>query len=74
MQVKTARTSDGWGVPGQGGGATAIPVYYRTQCAWYMAVTGLSRWDVAVYFIANDEFRRYPQPCYMMLPSSAHVR
>ena len=60
MQVKTARTTDGWGMPGQAGGVNGcpIPVYYRTQCAWYMAVTGLSRWDVAVYFIENDEFRR----------------
>jgi predicted phage-related endonuclease len=38
-----------WGRPG----TDEIPHHYLLQCAWYMALTGLSHWDVAVLFSGN---------------------
>jgi predicted phage-related endonuclease len=38
-----------WGRPG----TDEIPRHYLLQCAWYMALTGLSHWDVAVLFSGN---------------------
>ncbi len=35
-----------------------FPKQYRTQCAWYMAATGLNHADLAV-LLAGDEFRVY---------------
>ena len=32
------------------------------QCHWYMACTGMPRWDLAVYLTSFDEFRRYVLP------------
>tara|TARA_R100001015_G_C4632758_1_gene196753 strand:+ start:1899 stop:2837 length:939 start_codon:yes stop_codon:yes gene_type:complete len=55
LEIKTARSVDGWG-DDLGSG---VPVYYATQAAWYMACTNIDRWDFAVLFLVNDEFRRY---------------
>jgi putative phage-type endonuclease len=55
LEIKTARSSDGWGPDG----GVEIPIYYATQVAWYMACTNIDRWDVAVLFMMNDEFRSY---------------
>lgn len=55
LEIKTARSADGWGETLSAG----VPVYYATQAAWYMACTGIDRWDFAVLFLVNDEFRRY---------------
>jgi len=55
LEIKTARSCDDWGQDG----SSMIPVYYATQVAWYMACTDIDRWDVAVLFMMNDEFRRY---------------
>lgn len=55
VEIKTARSSDDWGPDG----SSLIPVYYATQVAWYMACTNIDRWDVAVLFMLNDEFRHY---------------
>ena len=38
-----------------------IPLYYETQVQWYMAVTGLSKFYVAVLIGGND-FRMYEVP------------
>ncbi len=38
-----------WGEPG----TDELPEHYLIQCAWYMAVTGLERWDLAVLFGGN---------------------
>lgn len=35
-----------WGRPG----TDEVPHHYLLQCAWYMALTGLNHWDVAVLF------------------------
>tara|TARA_R100001443_G_scaffold74300_1_gene82076 strand:- start:517 stop:1467 length:951 start_codon:yes stop_codon:yes gene_type:complete len=55
LEIKTARSVDGWGEDLGSG----VPVYYATQAAWYMACTNIDRWDFAVLFLVNDEFRRY---------------
>jgi putative phage-type endonuclease len=54
VEVKTARTSDGWGDDGSG----EIPAYYQTQVAHYMAVTGATIAFVPV-LIGASEFRVY---------------
>jgi putative phage-type endonuclease len=41
-----------------GDGPDDVPDYYRTQCAWSMAVTGIDRWDLAV-LIGGQDFRVY---------------
>jgi len=55
MEAKTARNLDGWGESG----TDIIPIYYMTQCVWYMAITKKQRWDLAVYFPFYDDFRHY---------------
>jgi putative phage-type endonuclease len=54
IEVKTARTADGWGDDGSG----EIPAYYQTQVAHYMAVTGARLAFVPVLIGAAD-FRTY---------------
>lgn len=54
LEIKTSRSSTGWGDPG----TDEIPAYYRTQVAWYQAVLGLDRWDVAV-LIGGTDYREY---------------
>lgn len=44
LEIKTSRSSDGWGEPG----TDQIPVYYQTQVQQYMMVTGFDVADVAV--------------------------
>jgi putative phage-type endonuclease len=54
LEVKTSPYGDGWGVPY----TDEIPVYYRTQCLWYMSVLGLVRADIAV-LIGGYDYREY---------------
>ena len=58
LEIKTARSARKWG----DGGTDNIPVYYAMQCHWYMACTGMPRWDLAVYLTSFGEFRRYVLP------------
>ena len=54
LEIKTASSwAKGWGH-----GAAEIPEHYYVQCQWYMAITGLKRWDLAVLIGGND-FRIY---------------
>ena len=55
LEVKTAgaRSAKFWGESGQG-----VPEEYYAQCQWYLFVTGLDRWDVAV-LLAGQEYREY---------------
>jgi putative phage-type endonuclease len=55
LEVKTARSSKGWGESG----SDVIPVDYMLQVQWYMAVCGHDHWFSAVYFNVSDEFRWY---------------
>jgi putative phage-type endonuclease len=57
VECKTARSADGWGEPG----SDEIPVYYTTQVAHYMAVTGAQVAYVPVLIGASD-FRIYTVP------------
>ena len=63
LEIKTARHTDGWAEDGaEATGRNAgdiVPPVYALQCLWYMAVSNLDRWDVAVLFMGTDEFRRY---------------
>lgn len=63
LELKTSKKDDGWqdsGVEAAGlAAATIMPVAYATQVLWYLEVSGLARWDVAVFFTFGDEFRRY---------------
>jgi putative phage-type endonuclease len=54
LEIKTARDGDRWGEPG----TDEIPVYYRTQCLWYLDVFGLQTCHVAV-LIAGSDYREY---------------
>ena len=50
LEVKTASRKKGWGEPG----SDQIPEHYLAQCHWYMGVTGLPEWHVAVLFGGNE--------------------
>jgi putative phage-type endonuclease len=54
LEVKTAYNDDGWGEEG----TEEIPVYYRTQCLWYLDVFGLQVCHVAV-LISGSDYREY---------------
>jgi putative phage-type endonuclease len=54
VEVKTARSADGWGEPG----TDEIPAYYETQVAHYLAVTGARLAFIPVLIGAAD-FRVY---------------
>ncbi len=57
VEIKTARTAEGWGEPG----TDAVPQAYLIQVQHYLAVTGLHVADVAV-LIGGQEFRLYEVP------------
>lgn len=59
LEVKTAHAMDGWkwGKPG----SDDIPVYYRSQCLWYMDTLGLSECYLIVLIGGNDD-REYLIP------------
>lgn len=57
LEVKTARTSDGWGEPG----TDEIPDEYAIQVQHYLCVTGLEVADVAVLF-GGQKFALYEVP------------
>jgi putative phage-type endonuclease len=63
LECKTSKGSEGWGESGSiAAGMLAgeiMPPTYALQVLWYMEVTGLPRWDVAVLFMQSDEFRRF---------------
>jgi putative phage-type endonuclease len=54
IEIKTTRTSEGWGEPG----TDDVPDDYAIQVQHGMAVTGLQRCDVAV-LIGGSDFRVY---------------
>jgi putative phage-type endonuclease len=56
VEIKTANpaTMHQWGEDGSGD----IPLYYATQTALYMSLTGYPEWDVAVLF-GTEQFRVY---------------
>lgn len=64
LECKTSRyPDDAWGpdrseVTGKDA-QHVMPVTYALQCLWYMEVTGLARWDLAVLFMATDDLRIY---------------
>lgn len=55
LEIKTARNLDQWGEPG----SADIPPTYRAQVAWYMALTKLDRFYVAVFATFSDDWRIY---------------
>jgi putative phage-type endonuclease len=57
VEIKTARTSEGWGEPG----TDEVPDAYAIQVQHGMAVTGLPRCDIAV-LIGGSDFRIYTVP------------
>jgi putative phage-type endonuclease len=54
LEVKTAHRADGWGDTG----TDDIPVYYRAQVQWQMAVTGL-HWAYVAVLIGGSDYREY---------------
>lgn len=54
LEIKTARSADGWGEEG----TDEVPIQYNAQVQHYMAVTGLMVADVAV-LIGGSQFRIY---------------
>lgn len=57
VEIKTARSGEGWGEPG----SDQIPEHYKLQVMHYLLVTGLDLADVAV-LIAGSDFRIYTVP------------
>ena len=57
VEIKTARSAEGWGEPG----SDEVPDAYLVQVQHYLAVTGLSIADVAV-LIGGSDFRLYEVP------------
>lgn len=55
LECKTSRRTDDWGPQG----SDLAPMDAITQSNWYMAVTGLPRWDIAVFLTMTEEFRWY---------------
>jgi len=54
LELKTAHSGDGWGEPG----TSDIPVYYRAQVLWQMAVVDVDWADLAV-LIGGSDYREY---------------
>jgi len=54
LELKTAHSADGWGEPG----TSDIPVYYRAQVLWQMAVVDVEWADLAV-LIGGSDYREY---------------
>lgn len=56
LEVKTSEgyVSYKWGEPG----SDDVPKMYLLQCAWYMLITDLPEWDIAVK-IGNSDYREY---------------
>ena len=54
LEIKTARTGDGWGEVN----SAEIPLAYSLQCQWYLGRTGAAVCDVAV-LIGGSDFRLY---------------
>jgi putative phage-type endonuclease len=50
LEIKTARSSEGWGEPG----TDEVPAHYLVQVQHYMAITGAELADVAVLFGGSD--------------------
>lgn len=57
VELKTAHSADGWGEPG----TADVPVYYKAQVLWQMAVIGVEWADVAV-LIGGSDYREYHIP------------
>ncbi len=57
LEVKTARSADGWGEPG----TDEVPEHYVAQTQHYLAVTGAEACDVAL-LVAGSDFRIYTVP------------
>ncbi len=57
VEIKTARSAQGWGEPG----SDQVPQDYMFQVQHYMAVTGFEVTDVAV-LIGGSDFRLYEVP------------
>lgn len=54
LEIKTARSADGWGEEG----TDEVPIQYNAQVQHYMAVTGFRTADIAV-LIGGSQFRIY---------------
>lgn len=57
LELKTAHSADGWGEPG----TAEVPVYYRAQVLWQMAVVGVEWADIAV-LVGGSDYREYQIP------------
>lgn len=55
LEIKTDADGRDWGEPG----TAEIPFHYLTQVRWYLDVTGLPWWKVAVVIGRGFEFREY---------------
>lgn len=54
VELKTAHSADGWGEPG----TDEVPVYYRAQVLWQLAVLDVAWGDIAV-LIGGSDYREY---------------
>lgn len=57
VELKTAHNADGWGEPG----TAEVPVHYKAQAQWQMAVCDIEWVDFAV-LIGGSDYREYTVP------------
>ncbi|MBE0568932.1 MAG: YqaJ viral recombinase family protein [Deltaproteobacteria bacterium] len=53
LEIKTVQSPyalDKWGEPG----SDQVPLYYATQVAGYLAITGYDSWDLAALFVGSE--------------------
>ncbi len=53
LEIKTVQSPyalDKWGEPG----TDQVPLFYATQVAGYMAITGFDSWDIAALFVGSE--------------------
>jgi putative phage-type endonuclease len=53
LEIKTVQSpysADKWGEPG----TDQVPLFYATQVAGYMAITGFKEWDIAALFVGSE--------------------
>lgn len=58
LEAKTVRWFDeeeGWGPDG----SAEVPLHYRIQCVWYMAITGATSWRLAAFATIQEDWRIY---------------
>ena len=71
LEAKTVRVFEDelWGESG----SDVVPLHYRIQCAWYMAITGAKIWRLAAFSTLQEDWRIFELEPEMSAGSAAGV-